>query len=243
MNKILVDSDKEINIDTLLTKKQFIINKNDTIYMEISDYSNDIELTIKPDALVHIKLLGTNINSNVHIVLGNDSILKVDSLIINGSLNVSVDLTGINASINWNYSTLVSSNNNVNFTVNHKANNTNSSLVNNGLVLGSHSLVFDITGVVDKNSSNCICLQDSKIISDYANLSRILPKLLINNYDVEAEHSAYIGSFSNNDIFYLMSRGITREEARLLLVKSFLIGKMELNDNESNNFISKINEM
>ena len=49
-----------------------------------------------------------------------------------------------------------------------------------------------------------------------------MPNLYIDEYDVVANHSASIGSISKDDLFYLMSRGLTKEEATSLVVIGFI---------------------
>ena len=50
----------------------------------------------------------------------------------------------------------------------------------------------------------------------------INPNLLIEENDVIANHAALIGKFNEAEIFYLMSRGIKREDAIGLLTRGFL---------------------
>ena len=51
----------------------------------------------------------------------------------------------------------------------------------------------------------------------------IKPNLFIDENDVVANHSALIGTFLPDEIFYLMSRGISRKESENLLTKGFLL--------------------
>lgn len=46
---------------------------------------------------------------------------------------------------------------------------------------------------------------------------QLTPILKINEYDVSANHGAVIGSANDEEIFYLMSRGLTREKALELI--------------------------
>ena len=243
MNKLLLNNGKIVDDAKLLEQKNIIIKEDSNIYLELNDYLNDINITVNDNINCHVKILGSNVNTNLNIILNENSNLRVDSLIFNGNNNVRISLSGRGAVLEFIYSTVISMDSKVIFTVLHEESDTKSSLINNGLVLDNHKLIFDVNGVVNKESSRCVCLQDNKIITDYANLSRILPNLFIDNYDVEAEHSAYIGSFSSNDMFYLMSRGIDEDKARLLLIQSFLVGKMLLSMEETDKFISKINNI
>ena len=49
-----------------------------------------------------------------------------------------------------------------------------------------------------------------------------VPELEIMTNDVKAGHAASVGRLDQEQIFYLMSRGISREEATKLLVEAFL---------------------
>ncbi len=84
--------------------------------------------------------------------------------------------------------------------------------------------------------------QDSKIIVLKDNNSTIKPNLLIDNDDIEANHSAYIGRFKEDNIFYLMTRGISRDDATDLLVRSFLIGDMDISFEEREIILKQINK-
>ena len=86
-----------------------------------------------------------------------------------------------------------------------------------------NKLDFEITGNVLNKSGKCECNQKNQILNISDGKSTILPKLLIDNYDVISSHSAYIGKFKDEILFYLMSRGISEKVSYDLLIKSFLV--------------------
>ena len=73
--------------------------------------------------------------------------------------------------------------------------------------------------------------------------STICPNLLIDNYDVDSNHGAYIGKFSEEKLFYLMSRGINREDATRLLLTSYLINSDSIDLNKISKFINEIEKI
>ena len=81
---------------------------------------------------------------------------------------------------------------------------------------------FNVTGTVYNGIVDCELSQNSRIITMNENPCNINPNLLIEENDVIANHAALIGKFNEDEIFYLMSRGITREDATKLLTKGFL---------------------
>ena len=46
--------------------------------------------------------------------------------------------------------------------------------------------------------------------------------------DVEARHGSVVGTFKNDQVFYLMSKGISYNNALKLLIKGYLLSKIEV---------------
>ena len=61
------------------------------------------------------------------------------------------------------------------------------------------------------------------------------PILIIDCDDVHASHGCAIGTLDDNEIYYLMSRGISRKKSINLLMKSFLVN----GGNEDNNIVKE----
>ena len=53
------------------------------------------------------------------------------------------------------------------------------------------------------------------------------PKLIINNHDTEASHSATVGQIDEEDMFYMTSRGLDDVSARNMLVEGFFVPVLE----------------
>ena len=76
--------------------------------------------------------------------------------------------------------------------------------------------------MLEKGNTDCIMDQNSRILTLGDVQAKIIPNMFIEEDSVEARHGSIIGSFDEEEVFYLMSRGISREEAILLLIKGFL---------------------
>jgi Fe-S cluster assembly protein SufD len=53
------------------------------------------------------------------------------------------------------------------------------------------------------------------------------PKLIINNHDTEASHSATVGQVDAQDLFYMTSRGVRERRAKNMLVEGFYVPVLE----------------
>ena len=103
-----------------------------------------------------------------------------------------------------------------------------------GVLYGKSEYLKDLVplkygGGMNENfeSDKSECNQKNQILNIKEGKSTILPKLLIDNYDVVSSHSAYIGKFKDEILFYLMSRGISEKVSYDLLIKSFLVNNSE----------------
>ena len=240
MNRILVDE----GLNEILTKKQ------DTITLDIKE---NINLLINDSKYKYI----FNVYSadlNILCVLENKGNLDIEFNIKKGnvtfnSLNyngedekISVFLTEEDSTINIYNSIVSKRSQNVDVNVYHNKSKTYSNIYNFGVTSSDGSILFNVTSKVDKGFKKCILNQDSKIISlNNENNNKINPILLIDEYDTEAKHSAFIGKFSDNELFYLQSRGIKKSDAYKLLLEGFLVGIMKIDDDEKKLLKEKMN--
>lgn len=166
-------------------------------------------------------------NQNVIYNVSNNSKLVVYQYGINIDNNIIINLNGENANLEYHYSTINYDDHKYKIEVNHNNSKTISNLYNHGINVLDNKLDFDITANVLNKSDKCECNQKNQILNISDGKSTILPKLLIDNYDVVSSHSAYIGKFKDEILFYLMSRGISEKVSYDLLIKNFLINGCE----------------
>lgn len=233
MNKIVIDKEKkEVELsDGIVFKDNVLsINKDCTIDIKLSNLKEKFNVKVE-GANVVINILGKSTKNSIVYNIVNSEVL-VQKLVSHNSDKITINLNSMNSSITYRYSSINKKDNKMKMDVYHNCPKTNSLVVNHGLNYGKEDLVFDVCGYIDKDSYECICSQDNKIINLKDNKSCIRPNLIIDNNNIEANHSAYIGSFKESEVFYLMSRGISRKDSYDLLTKAYLIGEFVLENNE-----------
>lgn len=227
MNKIAVNND--INEEIIVLDKDTIItNENDT---------KNVRYVIKKD----IKVFQYIKNGNMKITYEVSNNFTLNIFAIDASLEIDLNLNKENININYNYSTLNKKDNVYKININHNEKNQVSKITNHGINLENNDLKFIVNTIVPKKSIKIETSQDSKIILLNDRSGEICPNLIIDNHDIEANHSAYIGDFKSDEIFYLRARGLTLEEAKRLLAKSFIIGGMDISYREINMILQKLN--
>jgi len=236
MNKIQVVNNKiESTIDI---KDGKVIVEND-VKLKVFVKNSDIKLEyIIKNVNVEIFELIEESNYDVkYEVTGN---LLINRFLINSNVNKEVELVGFDSNIVCNHSIISEKDNNYILKINHDNKNTKATFINHGINI-KNRLTFEINPIINEKSTNTISNQDSVIITLNNSDAKIKPNFIINNNDVIANHSSYIGKFKENEIFYLKSRGLNEKECIKLLAKGFLIGKMNLEYDEIEKILLIIN--
>lgn len=164
------------------------------------------------------------INNDGVFDINKDETLEIYHFVVDKSINVIINLNGENAKVIYHLS-IISNNDNVcKIDVNHLSSNTESEIICHGVNTGDKKLEFNVTGLVPKDISKCVCKEENQIINLKDGESVIKPNLFIRNYDTFSNHAAYIGEFSKDKLFYLKSRGISDANATKLLMEGLLLG-------------------
>ncbi len=200
MNNILLEEDSVINE---LKSNNYTI-KNCTI-------------TINLDKFTYEEVI-FNLEDNAHLFINK----KYNEKEVYEK--ITINLNGLNSKIDYLFSTKVYNDQKYIININHFNKYTISNVVNHGVVMNDSKLYFEVNSTINKGNIKSKLNQESKIIVMSNNNSTIKPNLFIDEYDVDAIHSASIGKFNKEDIFYLMTKGISKNDANILLIDGFLEG-------------------
>ncbi|GAA0674832.1 Fe-S cluster assembly protein SufD [Natronoarchaeum mannanilyticum] len=110
----------------------------------------------------------------------------------------------------------------------HRAEHTTADLVTRGVIDDVARSVYE--GVQDVGSgawdTNSYQRENTLMLSDESEADAS-PKLIINNHDTEASHSATVGQVDQEELFYMTSRGVDEERATNMLVEGFFVPVLE----------------
>ncbi|CCZ60489.1 aBC transporter [Clostridium sp. CAG:710] len=232
MNKLLVNSEEEINNLVIEEDTELVLNFNDT--------SRDIYIVVEDNICLNIVDISFNTSNKINITLKNDSRVIYNKFSINSGDYIYTLLDGEYSNVVINNSVVNNDDTKMKFVIEHNNTNTSSNLSNHGVNNSSGTLYFNVDSKINRSASLACADQENKIINLVKGDSKILPNLLVDNYDVSASHSAYISDFDKESMFYLKSRGISDNEARRLLLEGFLIGNLDVDDETKKNLLSYI---
>lgn len=192
---------------------------------------NDCELDIIVKENIELELLVFNQNNkcnNLNIRLEKDASIKIYNIVITSedvSLIENIYLEKVNSKCEITSVLLANKDAHLNSDINiyHLVKNTTSIFENYGIAKDNAKITLNNNATIKQGANHSIVKQKAKGLTLSKNaIIKAMPNLYIDEYDVVANHSASIGSISKEDLFYLMSRGLTVEEASNLVVIGFI---------------------
>ena len=218
MNKIVLD-------------KEYYSLENKTLEIEIKKKN----ITLEINGEVKINDLTSKEDINLNIILNDNSKLiynKYNKDLSNE--NISIDINN-NTYLSFNQSVYNTLSGNYKIQANIKGNSNKTYINFYGVTNEKGKITIDATGSVDKNIINNDMLENIRILSLNDEENIILPNLLVSSDEVSINHNATISGIDEDYLFYLMSKGLSKEEATKLITKGFLMNKLDLSNEEKQN--------
>jgi Fe-S cluster assembly protein SufB len=105
----------------------------------------------------------------------------------------------------------------------HLAPHTSSKVISKSISKGGGCAVYRGLLKVAPNAHDCTAnVECDALLLDERSRTDTIPDIQIRNNDVTIAHEATVGKLCDEDIFYLTSRGLTKEEAKAMIVNGFI---------------------
>ncbi|MEG0034251.1 MAG: Fe-S cluster assembly protein SufB [Bacilli bacterium] len=105
----------------------------------------------------------------------------------------------------------------------HLAPNTTSNIISKSIVKNGGEANYRGTVRIEKNATNCKAhVECDTLIVDNKSKSDTIPTNEVRNNTSFIEHEASVSKISEDQLFYLMSRGITRKDAMQMIIMGFI---------------------
>lgn len=212
-NKIWFYKDNKYEIEYIDcddVKLEFMI---DNAKIEILDYSSDNYLKIK----------------NIYNI--DNGSLRIDKFYNNKKVDEEIDFNLMQDGdrVDYNFATISLGEENYIINVNHNNKNTISNIDNRSVALKNSKINYTINSRVLKDCVKSMLDQNTRIITLGECEAKISPNMFIDLDDVIAKHGSVIGTFKEDQVFYLMSKGISYNDTVKLLIKGYLLSKIRVN--------------
>ena len=194
------------------------------IYAYILDVTNNENINVDIDDNSTLKYIVMSSQSTNRKFKNSGELIYIEISLDKTNEDICVDLVNENASFNGKTLSFAKSiESNYTQRVNHLARMTKSNISNYGIALEKGQLMFDTTGFIERGMSKSKCAQLAHgVVMDEESVVKSKPILLINEYDCLANHGAAIGKINDEDLFYLMSRGLSKNDAFTLMLQGMI---------------------
>lgn len=209
-------------LDVNITNIYYDVNVNTNAFVEvICEKNSNVKYT-------SIQTVNEDFSANVNFYIDKNAHLNYNSLCLNNKQVHNIT----NVYMYKPFSTLFVNNSIINntsltqtydYNIYHWYQDTQSNLINYAICKDNSELNINSNGIIKKGCARSKISQKSKgIILDLTSAISANPLLQIDEYDVEANHGASIGAIDDEDLYYLMSRGLTKTQSEQLIVSGYM---------------------
>lgn len=222
------------DIQVIKTNGSFnlFVNKDEkkVSYQSLESVVDEFNLTLEENASLELLTFNNgstnNVKLNAHLAKG--ATLTVYNMVITGK-NVEIveniyleDETSnsnvLNVCLGYDKAIV---NSLIHIFHNHEY--TNSELETYAIALDEAVLTLDNNATIKQGCKKSVAHQKAKGLNLSASSTiKAQPNLYIDEFDVEASHSASVGNINKEELFYLMSRGLKESDARKIVVLGFI---------------------
>ncbi len=229
--KITIQDDNNESLDIVVSENTSIKIILELASEELTPHQYKLNLTAKKNT--HVKyLLVSELSSKKALVehyftAARDAKLDLIGGFVSDIIDAKmhVELQGQGAEVNMRAVAVSSDENkqNIDVLIIHQAPNTIGNMTNIGIANKKGKIVLNGVEKIEKGMKHANAFQTLKgiITSDQA-IVEVNPILLIDEFDVKAGHGATIGKIEEDQLYYLMSRGLNQRESEKLIINGFL---------------------
>ena len=207
-----------------------ISNSNSKLLLTNFESVNRLEINVEDNSVLLLSIfvfksindakITANIGENSKII-----VYFADFTQSRNHLEASINLNKKDATAEWHLASLSGNVDDKEIAVNiyHNSPLTYGKIDNYGVCKDQSKLVFSGISHIEKGCHKSASHQNAKIVVFDDNCKAVAkPILKIDENDIEASHAAVVGKVSDEHMFYLTSRGLSNEEAKLLITLGYL---------------------
>ncbi len=195
-------------------------------YEEEKDIKLDISIIVKQNVTFTLKEIKEANDSKIQVKYYVYDNAKVDVQKFYDTtslkeLNIAY-LNGTGASITSSIKGMIKGNSKIDMLVYHNYPKTISNLENKFVTIQEGVMKLNVTTMIYNKMKKSVANQINHIVNQNKSASLIKPNLLIEENDIEANHSANLSEFDPEILYYMSTRRIKKEDALKMLIKGFL---------------------
>lgn len=217
MNKIVID------------KEDYIELNNENVILDIK--VDKIVIDIKGQVLINeINILDKE-NINIEIRLNPYSSLIYNRFMIHNTINNNIKIIqDNNSNLIFNYSLVANNECNLDILSELDGNSNQTEINVKAVTLNKGKVIVKTSALVKERIKDNDLLESIKVLLFNNEESIIIPDLLVSSNEVLVNHAATLSSVNEDELQYLMGKGLSIDSAKNLIKNGFLISNLIINE-------------
>ncbi len=210
----------------------------------VKDLKDTLNIKVSRYATLNINVICANTH-DINIELDENAKVTFLGITLGECVeNLNVNLNGFKAHVDVKYLALLKSTKaTLNTTINHNFKETYSNVYNVGVSLIDAHITFNTLSKIFKGMAKSEASQLTRgIMMEKNSIITSEPILKIDEFDIKANHGTALGRMSDDELFYLMSRGLSKEDSYKLILNGLINPILSdiFIDEEKNNLSTQI---
>ena len=209
--------------------RNILLKEREERVLEYTDFG-DLNIELSEGSKLFLKLSNFGKDSDIKIngkigKFAEISVVFADFSKNSTKVTSQINLVEEGAKCEWHLATLSNKKDNKIFDISfkHVVGKTTSIMDNYGVARDDSKIVFSGVSHITEGAKGSNAKQNAKIIVFDKNAQGTAsPILRIDENEVQASHGAVVGQLNSNHMFYLMSRGLTYDDARMIITLGYL---------------------
>ena len=209
--------------------KNILLKEREERVLEYTDFDN-LNIELSEGSKLFLKLANFAEDSDIKIngkigKFAEISVVFADFSKNSTKVTSQINLVEEGAKCEWHLATLSNKKDNKIFDISfkHVVGKTTSIMDNYGVARDDSKIVFSGVSHITEGAKGSYAKQNAKIIVfDKNSQGTASPILKIDENEVQASHGAVVGQLNSDHMFYLMSRGLTYDDARMIITLGYL---------------------
>lgn len=209
--------------------KNILLKEREERVLEYTDFS-DLNIELSEGSKLFLRLANFADDSDIKIngkigKFAEISVVFADFSKNSTKVTSQINLVEEGAKCEWHLATLSNKKDNKIFDISfkHVVGKTTSIMDNYGVARDDSKIVFSGVSHITEGAKGSNAKQNAKIIVFDKNAQGTAsPILKIDENEVQASHGAVVGQLNSDHMFYLMSRGLTYDDARMIITLGYL---------------------
>ena len=199
--------------------------------VDLDKYINSAKITIKEDTIINAINLHNNMDLKMLVKSGKNLVINMFDYAVNLNTHLEIELEDrSNLTINCTFIAEVKYELDIDTKL--YGDNIKTKVNIRGINEPEGIVRITMNGTVAGNTKGNIIEEYAHILNKSRLSNIIIPNLIINTNEVEANHGVTIGQISEDKLFYMMSKGINRSTATKIIEEGFIKEGLDLDVKE-----------